>query len=57
MNEERVDDTSKLYTKEEFVFMCQHKLKSSFLRKLKEEFDVQEIMVLSEKKKEKVEEK
>ena len=46
---ENMDD---VYSKEHLEFMCQYKMRSSVLRVLKENFDVKEILVISEKKNE-----
>jgi len=43
---ENMDD---IFSKENLEFMCQYKLRSSILRKLREEFDVKEMLVISKK--------
>lgn len=44
---ENMDD---IFSKENIEFMCQYKVRSQVLRVLKENFDVKEMLVISEKK-------
>lgn len=50
MKEEKPESMEEIYSKETFTFLCQYKLRSHILRKLKEEFNVEELVVISEKK-------
>jgi hypothetical protein len=48
---ENMDD---IYSKENLEFMCQYKMRSAVLRKLREAFDVKEMLIISEKKEKKL---
>lgn len=47
---ENMDD---IYSKETLEFMCQYKLRNAIMRTLRENFDVKELYVISEKPKKK----
>lgn len=50
MNENiRPEDMKKVFTLENMDFLAQHAIKGKLLRLLKENFDVQEMMVIKEK--------
>jgi len=49
---ESMDD---VYSKENLEFMCQYKMRSSVLRVLRENFDVKEMLVITQKKDDKKE--
>lgn len=47
---ESMDD---VYSKENLEFMCQYKMRSHVLRVLKDNFDVKEMLIITQKKEEK----
>jgi len=50
---DRPEDMADIFSKENLPFMCQYKMRSSILKVLKENFDVEEMLVISEKKEKK----
>ena len=53
MNEnQRPENMDEIYSKESIDFLCQYKVRSAIMRVLKDNFDVQELLVIKEKLKE-----
>ena len=51
MNEnQKPENMDTIFSKEELEFMCQYKIRSKVMRVLKENFDVREMLVITEKK-------
>ena len=51
---DRPESMDDVYTKENLEFICQYKLRSAVIRVLRERFDVTAMLVVSQKKDEKV---
>lgn len=51
--EKRPENMDKMYAEEELNFLCQYKMRSAILRVLKENFEVREMIVISQKVEEK----